>query len=97
MELVDVQHYANFGNTLNIRLADSDLDGKENITSSVTQILTKIYDGQVVITAYDFYVFKYRWWGEKDQNLDNIRCCGGADLPWSHCMAGMEVEEKAQR
>ena len=66
-------------------------DGKGNITSNFRQVLTSFPNCQVIITTYDFSVFKYRRWGEKDQNLDNISCCGGVDLPWNRYISGMEV------
>jgi len=69
-------------------------DGKGNITSNFRQVLTSFPDCQVIITTYDFSVFsvfKYRRRGEKDQNLDNISCCGGVDLPWNRYISDMEV------
>jgi len=64
-----------------------------NITSNPTQVLASFMDFLVVFTAYDFYVFRSKRRREKVQNLDNNNnsCCGGADLPWDLCIAGMEV------
>lgn len=79
------------GKNIFVNLLSMNMMRRKTSLQITPQLLTSFHDYQVVITAYDFYVLKYRRWEEKDQNLDSSSYCGGTNLPWNRCVAGMEV------